>query len=67
MSDYIVYCHHEDHRGFGKKWSDSAGHLKSTSTLIGSPEYGALWHCPEHKDCPTCPRGSWSDPSVDKE
>jgi hypothetical protein len=37
-------------------------HDAATTTLIGSPAYGALWHCPEHNDCPDCPRGSWSDP-----
>lgn len=37
---------------------------RSKATLHGTPDYGALWHCPEHADdCPTCPHGSWCDES----
>lgn len=36
--------------------------MRSRARLIGSPEYGALWHCAAHAvDCPTCPRGSSTD------
>lgn len=53
--DYTVYCH--------RCPFESAAHPRSTSREIGSPEYGALWHCPDHApDCPTCPRGRWTDP-----
>lgn len=64
--NYNVYCHHDDHSkaGFGDAWMKSAGHQRKDSLLIGSPQFGALWHCPEHQDCKTCPRGSWTDKEV---
>lgn len=68
-TDYMVHCHRCPSRPGGDDWTvpyseaaDPSRHRRSTSRLIGSPEYGALWHCPTHAaDCPTCPRGSWTD------
>ena len=53
-TDYIVYCHRCPDQA-------SSAHKRSTSMLIGSPDWGALWHCPDHTDCKMCPRGSWTD------
>jgi hypothetical protein len=54
--DYTVYCHAK-HDPF-----DDSAHKRSKSRMIGSPDFGALWHCPKHYDCPSCPRGEWTDP-----
>lgn len=53
MSVYMVYCHHCE-------WPKSAL-PRPEAKLIGSPEYGALWHCKKHVDCKTCPHGAWTD------
>jgi hypothetical protein len=63
MDDYIVCCHlcpagHYE----GDVYVNPGDHLRSTTRLIGSPEYGWLWHCPAHAtNCPTCPRGGKTD------
>ena len=49
----IVYCH-GPHAGFGEKWSASAGHKRGDTTFRYTPEYGGLWHCPEHAECGKC-------------
>jgi hypothetical protein len=55
MSAYIVHCHRCPFA--------ASAHPREASRMIGSPEWGGLWHCPEHAaDCPLCPRGSWTDP-----
>ena len=39
-----------------------SGHPRNTSRMIGSREWGGLWHCPKHAtSCTVCPRGSWTD------
>jgi hypothetical protein len=59
--DYIVVCHDRAHSDTSPAFSRdpsvrwTAEHPRSTSTLIGTPEFGRLWHCPEHADCKTCP------------
>ena len=37
-------------------------HPRGESRMIGSSEWGTLWHCREHAaDCPMCPRGDLTD------
>lgn len=55
---YPVHCHDHSHT----YETADAEHPRSTSRLIGSREFGGLWHCPAHALCPTCPRGPWTDP-----
>ena len=54
--DTIVHCH--------RCPGPQDAHRRGDSVAIGSPDFGALWHCPRHVDCKTCPRGSWSDKSA---
>ena len=58
--DYQVVCHHRDHDGN----HESAKHPRSQSRMIGSPDFGGLWHCPAHEDCTSCPHGSWTEPKA---
>ena len=64
MIDHTVCCHlcpagHYE----GDVYLNPGDHPRSTSRLIGSPQYGWLWHCPAHAaDCPTCPRGIGTEP-----
>jgi hypothetical protein len=64
MSDYVVVCHDDRHgethpeAQYGPTYHRDIGaeHMHSTTLLLGSPKFGGLWHCPDHRDCPTCPR-----------
>jgi hypothetical protein len=63
--DYTVYCHgnHRDEGTTDDPYGfEASAHKRSKSRMIGSPDFGALWHCPKHYDCPSCPRGEWTDP-----
>lgn len=49
----IVFCH------LCKAPNDEVE--RSRARLIGSPDYGGLWHCVKHQDCLKCPHGSWTE------
>ena len=59
---YMVHCHLEhpptpEHpEPYGPDNAARHEHPRSTSRLIGTYDFGGLWHCPEHYECPTCPR-----------
>jgi hypothetical protein len=69
MNDtYIVHCHRcgPSHYEPDGRFINPAEHPRNTSRMIGSSEWGALWHCPAHAvDCPLCPRGNWTDKHPD--
>ena len=54
----IVYCHRCEHL--------EPGVVRREAVLHGTPAWGALWHCAEHADCPTCPHGSWCDDACER-
>lgn len=61
-ADYTVHCHRCERDLSRLDLPNPAEHPRSTSRMIGGPLYGGLWHCPAHAaDCPTCPRGPWTD------
>ena len=65
--DFLVCCHDDRHYAehpdaqYGPNFHRDIGamHRHSTTLLLGSDEFGGLWHCPDHRDCKSCPR----DPS----
>jgi hypothetical protein len=67
MSDYPVSCHRCPAGHYeGDVFVNPGDHPRNTTRLIGSSQYGWLWHCPAHAaDCPTCPRGDRTDSHPD--
>ena len=71
-SPHGVCCHGEhpptpEHpTPYGPDFEARTFHPRNVSRLIGNPTFGGLWHCPEHYDCPTCPRDSGPRAYTDK-
>lgn len=34
---------------------------RNEAMMHGTADFGGLWHCLQHRVCPTCPHGSWCD------